>query len=53
MNKQNDNQVKNECVGEAAPVEVCRFDPVISKITKPLKPQGIHAGVTVSVKGNF
>jgi len=30
------------------------FDPVISKITKPLKPQGVHAGlISVSVKGNF
>jgi hypothetical protein len=33
--------------------QVERFDPVISKITKPLKPQGVRAGVMVTVKGNF
>ncbi len=39
---------------EIRPNEGERFAPVISKITRPLKPQGIHAGrVAVKVAGNF
>lgn len=46
-----------EMVEEVTPkTEKPRFDPVISKITKPLKPQGVHAGaisIGVTIKGSF
>lgn len=55
-NANNDgNPVVDPCVEEAQTVtEKRRFDPVISKISKPLKPQGVHAGaIKVVIKGSF
>jgi hypothetical protein len=54
MNSGSSEQMVNENVSPVDPVTEGRsFDPVITKISKPLKPQGVHAGVTVKVSGNF
>jgi hypothetical protein len=51
----NENEANNNCVNENhVPADTRRFDPVISKISKPLKPQGVHAGaIKVVIKGSF
>jgi hypothetical protein len=58
MNTKENTQEKVESVSnlenELRSNEGDRFSPVIAKITKPLKPQGIHAGrINVSISGNF
>jgi hypothetical protein len=58
MNKTNENhqlEVRDECIDETPAIpDGRRFDPVISKITKPLKPRGVHAGLIAAIiKGNF
>jgi hypothetical protein len=53
-NKQSEVESITDREDEVRPNDGERFAPVISKITKPLKPQGIHAGrVTIAVRGNF
>jgi hypothetical protein len=49
------NAVVDACVEQTQTLaEKGRFDPVISKISKPLKPQGVHAGlIKAVVKGSF
>jgi hypothetical protein len=54
MNNGSSEQVVKDNVSPGDPgTEGRSFDPVITKISKPLKPQGVHAGVTVKVSGNF